>query len=261
MTKSLYGSLDTPTVEVPHGQLSLHAHPSLNGLNVGLGLDGGVNFDSPDWKFGVAPLHFSLSAPKLLRGDGLHLLRGDDGEIGVSFDKKSSRHFFFIGFALPSPKFSLGLKVLMLYCTIFDFYSKFTILQLDGSTRVEFNKEKGFLALLDKSGKPKLVYSAPAVVLSTNKTISPQLEWDASSSSLSISLPDTAFPLVIAFGLGVKVPEVGGGFGLKLKFGDKGEVEASSSSSESESGSKKPKTKFKVNLTIITIITEFEINN
>jgi hypothetical protein len=110
-TKSLYGSLDAPSFEVPHGQLSLHVHPSLHNLEVGLGIDGTVTFDSPDWKLGVSPLHLSVSQPKLLKGDGLHLLRGEDGEIGVSFDKKSSRQFFFLGKALSAPKFSLGLKV------------------------------------------------------------------------------------------------------------------------------------------------------
>jgi hypothetical protein len=60
----------------------------------------------------VAPMHFHLLAsPKLFNGEGLHLLRGDDGEIGVSFDKHSSRHFFFVGAALPSPKFSLKFQV------------------------------------------------------------------------------------------------------------------------------------------------------
>jgi hypothetical protein len=78
---------------------------------VGLAFDGAVSFEAPDWKFQVAPLHFDLSAPKLFHSDGLHLLRGDDGEIGVSFDKNSSRHFFFFGKAPAFPKFSLGLKV------------------------------------------------------------------------------------------------------------------------------------------------------
>jgi hypothetical protein len=110
-TKSLYGDIDTPHIEVPHGQLSLHVHPSLNNLNVGLSLDGIVSFEAPDWALSVAPLHVSLASPKLFNGAGLHLLRGDDGEIGISFDKHSSRHFFFLGKAPSLPKFSLGLQV------------------------------------------------------------------------------------------------------------------------------------------------------
>lgn len=98
-------------MEVPHGQLSLHRHHSLNDLDVGLSLDGIASFDSPDFSLSVAPLHFSLSAPKLLNGAGLHLLRGLDGEIGISFDKQSSRHFFFLGKLPSAPKFSLNLKV------------------------------------------------------------------------------------------------------------------------------------------------------
>jgi hypothetical protein len=108
-TKSLYGDIDRPHIEIPHGSLSLHSHPSLN-LTVGLSIDGIASFEAPDWNLSVTPLHFSLAAPKLTKGDGLHLLRGEDGEIGISFDKNSSRHFFFFGKA-SLPKFSLGLKV------------------------------------------------------------------------------------------------------------------------------------------------------
>jgi hypothetical protein len=111
----MYGSPDAPRVEVPQGLLSIHAHPSLNGINVGLAVDGTASFEAPDWKFHVAALHFGLSAPKLFHSDGLHLLQGEDGEIGVSFDKSSSRHFFFLGKAPAFPKFSLGLKVYLTF--------------------------------------------------------------------------------------------------------------------------------------------------
>lgn len=97
---------------MPHGDLSLHLHPSLNNINVGLSLDGIASFDALDWKLSVSPLHFSIATPKLFNGPGLHLLRGGDGEIGISFDKNSSRHFFFFGKAPSIPKFSLNLKVL-----------------------------------------------------------------------------------------------------------------------------------------------------
>jgi hypothetical protein len=103
--------LDTPHVDIPHGQLATHLHPSLN-LNVGLSFDGVVSFDAPDWKASVAPLNLSLAAPKLSRGEGLHLLVGEDGEVGVSFDKNTSRHFFFLGISHSLPKFSLSIKVI-----------------------------------------------------------------------------------------------------------------------------------------------------
>lgn len=109
-SRSLYGSPDISLIELPHGQLALHAHPSLN-LNVSLSLDGSAGFEAPDWKFHVSPLSFGISAPKLFVADGLHLLRGDDAEIGISFDKSASRHFFFFGKAPSLPKFSLNLKV------------------------------------------------------------------------------------------------------------------------------------------------------
>lgn len=110
-TKSLYGDLSLPHVEIPHGHLSLHLPPSLNGLKVGLSIDGLASFEAPDWNLAVTPVAFSLSGPKLSNTDGLHLLRGEDAEIGISFDKHSCRHFFFYGKAPTVPKFSLGLKV------------------------------------------------------------------------------------------------------------------------------------------------------
>jgi len=254
---------------VPSGQPAVNLHPSLNNLNIGLSWDGSASFDSPDWKLGIAPVGFSLSAPKLLKGDGLHYLQGEDGEIGFSFDKHGSRHFFLIGKSLSLPKFSLQLQVcLFLWVFFFPFlyiYLFTSILhlvplppippssfhckpflsirllkcssQLDGSSRVEFNKEKGVIVILDKSGKPRLVYSAPVVALSNNKTITLPLEWDAPSSSFSITLPDLSFPIAIAFGLGVKVPDVKGGFGFSFpsfKFGAKGEVESAEVEEEEE---------------------------
>lgn len=60
----------------------------------------------------------SLSSPQLLHGDGLQLLKAEDGEIGLSFDKKSTRHFFLLGKSLNSPKFSLTFKVSSLFHSI-----------------------------------------------------------------------------------------------------------------------------------------------
>ncbi len=110
--KSLYGDINVPLLELPQGQPSVHLHPHLNNLNISLALDGSVTFDAPDFNFQVAPIGLSLSPPtKLFKGEGLHLLRGEDGEIGISFDKNSSRHFFFIGKAPTTPKFALLFKV------------------------------------------------------------------------------------------------------------------------------------------------------
>jgi hypothetical protein len=98
------------------------------------------------------------------------------------------------------------------------------------------------LGIHDKSGKLRLVYSAPVIKLPSGKTGTPDLEWDPTSSSISISLPDLSFPLVIAFGLGVKFPEAKGGFNLhfpSFKFGAKGEIEDSSSDSDSDDEEKK----------------------
>ena len=73
------------------GQRSIHIHPSI-GFEVELNLDGSIRFDAPDIKLNVSCPSFSLPKGKLLHGKGLHLLRADDGDIGLSFDKKSSRH-------------------------------------------------------------------------------------------------------------------------------------------------------------------------
>jgi hypothetical protein len=107
---------------------------------------------------------------------------------------------------------------------------------------VEFHKDKGVLAIYDKSGKIRLVYSAPVVKLSSGKTITPKLEWDSANSSISIVLPDLSIPLVIAFGVGIKLPEGKGGFNFafpSFKFGAKGEVEDSDSDSDNEGKGKK----------------------
>ena len=216
----LYGSPELPPVEVAQGQVSLHTHPFLN-LAVGLSLDGSVSFTAPDWKLSAVPT-FSLSAPKLLRAEGLHLLRADDGEIGLSFDKTSSRHFFFIGKSMGA-KFSLQLKV-------------------DATSTVIFNKDKRFIVILDRSAKPRLVYSSPVLRLASNKTVTVPLEWDAKSSCINVPLPDQGYPIVVAFGLGPRMPE--SGFGLSFpsfKFGAQGEVDLSESSSDSEDEKAKAK--------------------
>lgn len=117
---------------------------------------------------------------------------------------------------------------------------------------MDINKEKGYAAILDASGKVRLVYSAPVVRLASGNTITPSIEWDDSSSSLYIALPDLAIPFVIAFGLGLKLPEGKGGFHLafpSFKFGAKGEIEdESSSESEDEDDEKKKSGGFKVKL-------------
>ena len=109
----MYGKLETSHLQLPEGQLpNPHFHPALKGLQVGLSADGVVEFESPDWKLAVLPIHFNISPPKrLFQGPDVHLLRGEDGEIGLTFDKDSSRQFFFIGKALPFSKFSLAFKV------------------------------------------------------------------------------------------------------------------------------------------------------
>ncbi len=84
----------------------------------------------------------------------------------------------------------------------------------------------------------RLVYTAP-IVKSPSKSFTSSLEWDPATSSLSLSLPDTAFPFIIAFGLGARIPEIKGSFFPSFKFGLGGEVEGSDSSDDEEKEGKK----------------------
>ncbi len=85
---------------------------------------------------------------------------------------------------------------------------------MEGSIQLEFNYEKEVLAILDKSSKVRLVYSTPVVLLSDGPTIALPLEWDSYASSLSVTLPSLSFPLILGFGIGLKLPEGRGGFEL-----------------------------------------------
>jgi hypothetical protein len=67
-----------------------------------------------------------LTNPKLLKRDGLQVLRADDGEIGVSLGgDRPSRHFFILSKAPPNGKLSLSLAVccsqfdLFLFCIVY----------------------------------------------------------------------------------------------------------------------------------------------
>jgi hypothetical protein len=98
------------------------------------------------------------------------------------------------------------------------------------------------LGIFDASGGLRLVYSAPVIRLPSGKTVTPDLEWDEPSASISVSLPELSFPLIIAFGLGVKFPDTKGGFHLNFpsfKFGAKGEIEDSDSDSDDDEKKKK----------------------
>lgn len=111
---TLYGSGNPSLAPVPRGQLAVHSHPSLHNLEVALSAAGEVEFASgSEWKVKLVPENFSILRPTLLSGTGLQLLRGEDGETGLSFDEKSTRHFFVFG-KTPAPKLLLKLEVL--YC-------------------------------------------------------------------------------------------------------------------------------------------------
>lgn len=109
---------------------------------------------------------------------------------------------------------------------------------MEADSTVQFNKENGLLNIHDKLGTVRLAYTAPLVRLASNKSATLALDWDAPSSSLSVSLPDLSFPVVLAFGL--SMPDAKGGFNLpfpSFKFGSK-VVDDSSSDDESAKGKK-----------------------
>lgn len=61
-------------------------------------------------------MSFPLVAPKFYKGDGLQVVRAEEGEVGISYDKNSLRHFFFFGKAPAFQKFSLKFNVSLCYC-------------------------------------------------------------------------------------------------------------------------------------------------
>lgn len=190
------------------------SHPAI-GLEVGLNPSGQVEYGTKGWKVTLTP-NFQLSSPTLHKGSSTQLLRADDGEIGLSFDKDATRHFFLFAKAPPSP-FLLALG------------------QLEGSTSLEFNDQEGYAAFSDKE-KLLLVYSAPVLRLANNKTISLPITWKGDAGSIAIDIPsDVAFPAVLAFGVSSKRPTAEGApkhFG-NLRLG----LDVSSSDSDNSSAS------------------------
>jgi len=109
---TLYSEGTSPLSPQAPNQTIQHTHAHLPNVTLSLSPDGALSYDGPDFSVGFSPIGIAFANAQLLRSDGVAVLRGDDGEQGVSFDKSgASRHFFFLGKALPSPKFSLKLKV------------------------------------------------------------------------------------------------------------------------------------------------------
>jgi hypothetical protein len=102
--------------------------------------------------------------------------------------------------------------------------------QSEGLHLTDFNKEKGYMAFLDTSFKPHLVYSAPSLEYGET-TIWPNVDFSASSSELSIDIPnEVTFPLALSFELGTKYPSAEGkGFFNKMLSKKSKDQEASGS--------------------------------
>jgi hypothetical protein len=72
-------------------------------------------------------------------------------------------------------------------------------------------------------------------LLQEKLTHSLSIDWDRASSSILIDLLDLSSPIVIAFGLGLTLPDGKGGFGFSFpsfKFRGNGEISKSDSDNE-----------------------------
>jgi hypothetical protein len=122
---------------------------------------------------------------------------------------------------------------------------------LEAGIRVEYSTEKGYVAFVSSSGKPHLVYSAPIARLASGKTRTLSIDWDGASSSIFVDLPDLSSPIVLAFGLGLTLPDGKGGFGFSFpsfKFRGNGEISESDSDDEHAEGSPSKGRKLKVSI-------------
>lgn len=117
---------------------------------------------------------------------------------------------------------------------------------MEAGIKVEYNTDKGYVAFVDIAGKPHLVYSAPMARLASGKTATLAIDWDGTTSSIFVDLPDISTPLVLAFGVGLSLPDAKVGFGFSFpsfKFKGNGDV---SDSSDSDYEKAKGHHKFKV---------------
>jgi hypothetical protein len=89
---------------------------------------GEIEYHTPGWKVKFTP-NFHVTSPQVLRGKELQLLRGEDGETGLSYNIKYTRHFFIYGKAPTTPKLLLQLEVL----TILEFVFYSFVQSLRGS--------------------------------------------------------------------------------------------------------------------------------
>jgi hypothetical protein len=105
-------------------------------------------------------------------------------------------------------------------------------LQLEKQVTATFNKDKGILALLDNYGKTRLAYNPPLIHLLSNKSVTLPLKYDASSTSLPISLPDLSFPVVIAFSL--CVPDTNGAINFSFPLEDMSSLGADAENADVE---------------------------
>ena len=113
---------------------------------------------------------------------------------------------------------------------------------MESGIKVEYNTDKGYVAFVDITGKPHLVYTSPVVRLASGKTTSLAIDWDGATSSIFVDLPDPSPPLVLAFGLGLSLPDAKGGFGFSFpsfKFKGNGAVSDSDESDDQASKGRK----------------------
>lgn len=95
-----------------------------------------------------------------------------------------------------------------------------------------------------KEGEKVLItYSSPLILLPTGQVVSAPIEWDAENLGISVTLPPSAHPLLVVFGVGAKIPENISSLFPSLKIKSKGGKIEVSSSEESGGEGKEPKQK------------------
>lgn len=110
--------------------------------------------------------------------------------------------------------------------------------QFIGSTKLEHNPEHGYVAFSDQSDSMKVLYLSPIARHSSNKTISLPLDWNADTCALSVTLPDSSYPLVVTFALTAEKEHPKEQFQLAFphfKFRDSGEVDFESENADDSS--------------------------
>lgn len=109
-TRALYGRKGGDPSKLPKGQSASLAASS--DCTLSLSQLGALDIDlKGKYSLGISPEAPLLGEVELFKRDNFIVLQFLDGDIGVSRTKEVTKHFFTLTKPLPTPKFSLKLKV------------------------------------------------------------------------------------------------------------------------------------------------------